>query len=61
MNKYQLGYFLQPKQNSTKSKPICKNAFGFSQFQVRAPIKKFSFSNYEKKVSGHNQIQNFTA
>jgi len=32
-----------------KSKPICKNVSDFSQFQVRTPIKKSSFSNYEKK------------
>lgn len=44
-----------------KSKEICKNISDFSQFQVRAPIKKSSFSSDEKKVSGHNQIQNFTA
>lgn len=44
-----------------KSKPICKNVSDFSQFQKRAPIKKSSFFNYKKKVSGHNQIQNFTA
>lgn len=44
-----------------KSEPIHKNVSDFSQFQVRAPVKKSSFSNYEKKVSGHNQIQNFTA
>lgn len=32
-----------------KSKPICKNVYDFSQFQVRTPIKISFFSNYEKK------------